>query len=205
MPNRITSRIEFPVLNDDAKAELKSLFVDLPENENGYAEFENVIMKVVGVSDPSEFDRKKYFDNNWCEIEEINLDGDTIEIRLISAWAAPKDALHELAIYLGKIDNNIIITHFYDDDYHPAEFFGWASYLAHGLDEGEQIESDQYHQIASEIDPSVADMDVDGEEYTEYMEENYSDMFYTYVTDKLRFEVKWNKENNYGRGDEEDD
>jgi hypothetical protein len=200
MVNRVSSWIEFPVLSDTARDALVTLFKDLPETENGKDNFHYVIMKVVGVSDPDLFDDKKYFDENWCEVEEFNFAEGDDTISLTSAWAAPKTALHELAMFIGKIDPNAIMTLNYEDEKYPTSFFGWATYLADGLDENEEIEEDDYYELACEFDPAVKKMKNGSAKYLAYMEENTADIISTYVRKKLQFEVNWTKENNYGRG-----
>lgn len=199
MVNRVSSWIEFPVLSETARDALVTLFKDLPETENGKDNFYYVIMKVVGVSDLDLFDDKKYFDENWCEVEEFNFAEGDDTISLTSAWAAPKIALHELAMFIGKIDPNVIMTLNYEDENSPASFFGWATYLAGGLDEHEEIEEDDYYELACEFDPAVKKMKNGSAKYLAYMEENTADILSTYVNRKLQFEINWNKENNCGR------
>ena len=199
MVNRVSSWIEFPVLSETARDALVTLFTDVPETENGKENFHHVIMKVVGVSDPDLFDDKKYFDENWCEVEEFNFaEGDDM-ISLTSAWAAPKVALAHLAIFIGKFDPNVIMTLNYDDERNPASFFGWAILLADGFNDLEQIEEDDYYDLACEFDPKVKKMKNGSAKYLAYMEENTADIISYYVRGKLEFEVNWNKENNYGR------
>lgn len=202
MVNRVSSWIEFSVLSEPARDALVGLFTDVPETESGKENFEHVIMRVVGVSDPDLFDDKKYFDGNWCEIEEFNFTEGDDTISLSSAWAAPKSALDELAMFLGKIDPNIIMTLSYEDENSPASFFGWATYLADGLDEHEEIEEDDYYELACEFDPIVKKMKNGSAKYLAYMEENTANIISSYVGRKLQFEVNWTKENNYGRDDE---
>ncbi len=202
MVNKVSSWIEFPVLSETARDVLVGLFTDVPESKSGMENFEYVIMKVVGVSDPDLFDNQKYFDGNWCEIEECDFANGYEKITLASAWAAPKNALDELAMFLGKIDPNIIMTLSYEDENSPASFFGWATYLAHGLDEYEEIEEDDYYNLACEFDPAVKKMKNGSKKYLAYMQENTADILSTYVNGKLQFEVNWTKENNYGRDDE---
>lgn len=196
MVNKVSSWIEFPVLNAAAKRELVRLFTDLSTSENGAEQFESVIMKIVGSSDPQKFDTDKYFEKNWCEIQEQLFEDDRSRLTLLSSWAAPKTALNELAIYLGDIDPNLMMTLKYEDEKFPAGFFGWATYLAGGIDEGEEIEDDEYYEIACNYDPSVKQMDAYGEEYASYIEENFSDVISDYVEQKLRFEINWHMENN---------
>ncbi len=196
MVNRVSSWIEFPVISTAARTELVKLFADLPKSENGTELFESVIMKVVGASDPHDFDKERYFEKNWCEIEERIFEEDCLQLTLLSAWAAPKKALNELAIHLGDIDPNLMMTLRYEDEKFPAGFFGWATYLAGGIDEGEEIEGDQYYEVACDYDPSVRKMDEYGEEYTSYIAENFSDIIADYVGQKLKFEINWHMENN---------
>jgi hypothetical protein len=199
MVNRVSSWIEFPVLSETARDALVSLFTDVPETENGKGNFHHVIMRVVGVSDPDLFDDKKYFDRNWCEIEECDFANGYEKITLESAWAAPKIALAQLAIFIGRIDPNLIMTLNYEDEQYPTSFFGWATYLADGFDEHEEIEEDDYYDLACEFDPKVKKMKNGSAKYLAYMEENTADIISHYVRGKLEFEVNWTKENNYGR------
>lgn len=196
MVNRVSSWIEFPVISTAARAELARLFADLPKSENGTELFESVIMKIVGANDPQKFDKDRYFEKNWCEIEEQLFEDDRSQLTLLSAWAPPKKALNELAIYLGDIDPNLMVTLKYEDEKFPAGFFGWATYLASGIDEGEEIEDDEYYEIACNHNPSVKKMDEYGEEYASYIAENFSDIISGYVEQKLRFEINWHLENN---------
>jgi hypothetical protein len=187
------------VLSETARDALVTLFTDVPKTESGKENFQYVIMKVVGVSDPDLFDDKKYFDRNWCEIEDFNFAEGDDRISLISAWAAPTIALDELAMFLGKIDPNIIMTLNYEDEKNPASFFGWAILLSDGFEELEEIEEDDYYDLACEFDPKVKKMKNGSAKYLAYMEENTADIISYYVRGKLEFEVNWTKENNYGR------
>lgn len=196
MVNRVSSWIEFPVISTAARAELASLFADLPKSESGAELFESAIMKIMGASDPQKFDKDRCFDKNWCEIEERLFEDDRPQLTLLSAWAAPKKALNELAIYLGDIDPNLMMTLRYEDEKFPAGFFGWATYDAGGIDKGEEIEDDDYYEIACNYDPIVKQMDEYGEEYASYIEENFSDIIADYVGQKLKFEINWHVENN---------
>ncbi len=195
MVNRVSSWIEFPVISTAARTELAKLFADLPKSENDTELFESVIMKIVGANDPQKFDNERYFDKNWCEIEERLFEDDRSQLTLLSAWAAPKKALNELAIHLGDIDPNLMMTLRYEDEKFPAGFFGWATFLAGGIDEGEEIEDDQYYEIACDYDPSVKQMDEHGDDYSSYIEENFSDISSNYVEKKLAFEINWHLEN----------
>lgn len=196
MVNRVSSWIEFPVISAAARAELVRLFEDLPKSENGTEPFENVIMKIIGAIDFQDSDKKMYFDNNWCEIEERLFKNNCPQLTLLSAWAAPTKALDQLATHLGDIDPNLMMTLRYEDEKIPAGFFGWATYVAGGIDEGEEIEDDQYYGIACDYDPSVKQMDENGEEYASYIEDNFSDIVADYVEQKLKFEINWHMENN---------
>jgi hypothetical protein len=193
------------VLTGNTLKELQRLFSDLPESENGYVWLDSVFMKIAGVADAQQFNRDDYIDEDWCYIEGSEIGAGNAEITLKSAWRAPILAIRKLSQYLGQFDSDLIVAVRYDDEGLPARFFGWATFLAVGLDEGEEFDEEQYFELACEHDSAVIAMEEDSDEFAAYIEEKYPDLYYDVTTTKLQNYVQYMKENNYDREEEETD
>jgi len=205
MANEVTSYLDFAVINDEALKELQRLFSELPESENGYVWLDSVFMKIAGVADAQQFNRDDYIDEDWCYIEVSEIGSRSAEITLKSAWRPPILAIEKLSEHLGQFDADLIIAVRYDDEGLPARFFGWATFLAVGVDEGEKFDEEHYFDLACKYDSAVIAMEEDSDEFAAYIEENYPDLYYDVTTTKLQNYVQYMKENNYDREEEETD
>lgn len=114
----------------------------------------------------------------WCYVEEV-YDNTLV---LVSAWDFPIKFTDWVSEQILAIDEDATITVTYEDD--GANFTGYHIYTSLG-ERSDCIDYDDLVRLTEERIAELADLDEDGDEYFDMMQENIFDTIYLWQDEQV--------------------
>jgi len=185
MANNVHFRVDFHLMNEDAKSKLTEMYERIRKGGD-FQLFGDMFVDQEQVNYADVDDGEWSITNlgaKWCYFEEFNEDG----FHGYAAWRAPEDGMMKLASILGSLDANFVASMTFEDE--GPNFIGanvyWGTFCQDGFEDDEEDIRDKVINASKVLTSESWDSELD-ERCDEAAEQTFNDELWEVMN-----EVQW--------------